>query len=64
MAGYARLRDGDVARTVEVGDDFMIDLDSDGRPLGVETLGDADWTQAIIRLAMAGTIRITSGIKP
>jgi uncharacterized protein YuzE len=64
VVGYAKLRDGNVARTVEVGDDFMIDLDADGRPLGVETIGDADWTQALVRLAMAGNIRVTSGIKP
>ena len=33
---YLRLRDGDVAGTAEIEDDVYVDLDPDGRPLGVE----------------------------
>ena len=35
---YVRLRDGRVARCVELGDCVVVDLDGSGRPLGVEII--------------------------
>lgn len=37
-ATYIRIRKGDVARTVDVSDTVMVDLDIDSNPLGVEFL--------------------------
>lgn len=48
-----------VARTIEVSDSVMVDVDAEGRPIGVETLGDADWQSALASLAMRGKVRIT-----
>jgi uncharacterized protein YuzE len=64
LAGYVRFSDREIVRTVEVGDDFHIDLDWTGCPVGIETLGDANWQDAIIRLLMAGEVRLVHGIKP
>lgn len=59
-ASYARLRpDGKVTRTVEVSDSVMVDVDADGRPVGVETLDGSDWTGALPTLAIRGRLRIT-----
>ena len=48
-----------VARTVEVSDSVMIDVDDRGRPIGVETLDGSDWPTALATLAMRGRVRIT-----
>ena len=57
---YARLLpERKVARTVEVSDDVMVDVDADGRPVGVETLDGSDWASALASLAMRGRVRIT-----
>lgn len=46
------------ARTIEVNDDVMIDIDTEGRIIGVETLDGSDWTDALITLVMNGRLRI------
>ncbi len=48
-----------VARTVEVSDSVMVDVDDQGRPVGVETLDGSDWRSALVTLAMRGRLRIT-----
>jgi uncharacterized protein YuzE len=53
---YARLRDGEVARTIEVSDDAMIDVDPEGQVIGVELLAGDDWPDVLVRLAMAGRL--------
>jgi len=60
-AGYIYLvpERGQVARTVTVSDDVMVDVDPDGRPIGVEVLDGADWAAALVTLAMRGRVRIT-----
>jgi uncharacterized protein YuzE len=60
-AGYVYLlpEHGPVARTVTVSDDVMVDVDPDGRPIGVEVLGGTDWTTALVTLAVRGRVRIT-----
>jgi uncharacterized protein YuzE len=57
-ACYAKLREGTVARTVEVSDFEMIDVDCDGQVLGVEVIGGTDWEGVLVRLAMDGRLRI------
>lgn len=64
LASYVKFSDREIARTIEVGDDFHIDLDWTGRPVGIETIGEADWRDAVIRLVMAGEVRLVHGIKP
>jgi uncharacterized protein YuzE len=63
-ASYVKLSEREIVRTIEVGDDVMIDLDWTGRPVGIETIGDGDWRDAIIRLLMAGEVRLVHGLKP
>jgi hypothetical protein len=60
QAGYARLlpEGTPVARTIEVSDSVMIDVDDQGRPIGVETLDGSDWPAALATLAMRGRVRI------
>ena len=36
---YVRVRDGEVADTVEVAEGVIVDLDREGRVLGIEILG-------------------------
>jgi uncharacterized protein YuzE len=55
-ACYAKLREGKVARTFEVSDSEMIDVDSDGQVLGVEVIGGTDWEDVLVRLAMQGRL--------
>lgn len=58
LAAYAHLREGTVARTVQVTDGVLIDLDERDRILGIETLGGEDWTEALATLAMAGRLAV------
>ena len=60
-AGYVYLMpERPVARTIEVGDSMMVDVDAEGRPVGVEMLGGMDdWPTALASLAMRGRVRIT-----
>jgi uncharacterized protein YuzE len=57
-ATYAKLREGKVARTVEVSDSEMVDVDSDGCVLGIEVLGGTDWEGVLVSLAMAGRLKV------
>jgi uncharacterized protein YuzE len=57
-ASYATLWPGDIARTVEVTEDLMVDVDADGCPLGIEVLGGTGWTQALVTLALQGRLRV------
>jgi uncharacterized protein YuzE len=56
--GYARLREGTVARTVQVTDSLLVDLDGNDRILGVETLSGEDWREALVNLAMTGRLAV------
>lgn len=57
--GYAYLRKGTVARTVQVTDSLLVDLDADDRILGVECLSkDVIWQDALITLAMVGRLAV------
>lgn len=47
-----------VARTVEVSDSVMVDVDAVGRVIGVEVLDGSDWTGALVTLAMSGKLRM------
>ena len=58
QAAYARLREGTVARTIQVTDSILVDLDGRDRILGVETLSGEDWTSALATLAMTGRLAI------
>lgn len=53
---YARLRQGDAARTVTVTDAIMVDVDAGGCVLGIEMLSDTDWPGVLTRLAMEGRL--------
>lgn len=55
---YERLREGAVARTIEVSDSVMVDVDSDGLVLGVEVLDGGDWRDALANLARAGRLAV------
>ena len=57
-ATYAYLRSGEVARTIEVNPDIMVDLDAQDRILGVEVLGGTDWEAGLTTLAMTGRLTI------
>jgi uncharacterized protein YuzE len=62
QAGYAYLLPEPrprIVRTVFLGEDILIDLDADGRPVGIEWLGEGDWTAALARAAMAGRLRVS-----
>jgi len=56
--GYTHLREGAIARTVEVTGSIMIDVDAEDRILGVETLGGEDWRDALATLAMSGRLTV------
>jgi uncharacterized protein YuzE len=60
-AGYVYLlpEETPFGRTVEVSESVIVDVDPDGRPIGVEVLGSADWQSALVTLAMRGRVRIT-----
>lgn len=56
---YATLRQGEHARTVPVTpevDSAMIDVDAEGRVLGVELLSGTDWEAVLVSLAMDGRL--------
>ena len=58
-ASYAYLRpDFEIARTIEVTSSVMVDVDAEGRLVGVETLDGSDWTGALATLAIQGRLRI------
>ena len=49
---------GGVSRTVEAAEGINVDLDADGRVLGIEVIGDGDWTDGLVALAMTGRLRV------
>jgi uncharacterized protein YuzE len=51
---------GGVARTIEVTDSIMVDVDVEGRVLGVEVIGDGNWVDGIVKLVMIGRLRVVS----
>ncbi len=57
-AAYARLHEGTIARTVQVTEDILVDLDDGDRILGVETFGDVDWRNGLATLAMTGRLTV------
>jgi uncharacterized protein YuzE len=56
-ASYTYLLEGNVSRTVAVSESLNVDVGADGRLLGVEVIGDGDWTAALVTLAMRGGSR-------
>lgn len=58
IPAYASLHSGVIARTVEVSDSVMVDVDARDCVLGVETLGGEDWRDALVTLAMAGRLAV------
>jgi uncharacterized protein YuzE len=50
--------DGGVVRTVEATEWIWVDVDSDGRVLGVEVIGDGNWLDGLAALAMTGRLRV------
>jgi len=50
---------GSVARTLEVGPSANVDVDADGRVLGVEIIGDGEWRDALVTLVMQGRLIAT-----
>lgn len=40
---YLTLREGTAAETIEIEESVYVDLDDDGRPLGIEFIGGADF---------------------
>jgi uncharacterized protein YuzE len=55
---YARLREGQIARTVQATESLLVDLDGNDRILGVETLNGEDWCDALVNLAMTGRLAV------
>ena len=57
---YAYLHGGQVHRTIEVGTTWHVDLDKDGRIVGVETMAaDKDFRDALVLLAIDGQLVLT-----
>lgn len=52
--------DGGVASTVEVSDRYHVDLSADRTVLGVEVIGEGNWTDALVALAMQGRVRVAA----
>jgi uncharacterized protein YuzE len=50
--------DGGVARTVEATESIWVDVDKDGTVLGVEVIGEGNWTDGLVALAMQGRLRV------
>ena len=48
---YVRIADGRIARSVEIGDCVVVDLDADGRPRGVEIISPGRPFAPYLRLA-------------
>lgn len=57
-ASYATLADGDIARTVEATGSIMVDVDAEGKVLGVEVIGKGSWLDGLAALAIQGRLRV------
>lgn len=55
---YVRLFEGEIARTAEVADDILVDVDAVGQVLGIEVLGGRNWVDGLAALAMTGRLRV------
>jgi hypothetical protein len=55
---YTYLRNTPVARTVQVSDGIMVDLDERDRVVGVESISGEDWRDGLAALAMAGRLAV------
>ena len=51
VAAYIRIKEGEVARTEEVGEENFIDLDKNGELLGVEILNFEEASKLLPKLA-------------
>ncbi len=49
---------GGIASTVEVGDSIHVDIAADRTVLGVEVIGDGNWVDGLVSLAMQGRLRV------
>lgn len=56
--------DGGVASTVEAGDGIHVDLAADRAVLGVEVIGDGNWVDGLVSLAMQGRLRVAPAGAP
>lgn len=50
--------DGGVASTIEATDSIHVDIGADRTILGVEVIGDGNWVDGLVALAMKGRLRI------
>jgi uncharacterized protein YuzE len=49
---------GGVARTIEATEGIMVDVDANGTVLGIEVIGDGNWVDGLVALAMTGRLRV------
>lgn len=49
---------GGVASTVEVGDSIHVDLGADRTVLGIEVIGEGNWVNGLVALAMQGRLQV------
>jgi uncharacterized protein YuzE len=61
IATYVQMRQADVARTIEVTESVMIDVDSSNAIIGIEVIGGVDWASALMKLAVVGRLVVTPG---
>ena len=50
--------DGGAASTVEVNDSIHVDIAADRTVLGVEVIGEGNWVDGLVALAMQGRLRV------
>lgn len=50
--------DGGVARTIEATESIWVDVDTDGKVLGIEVIGEGNWVDGLAALAMKGRLRV------
>ena len=66
-ASYATLAPGGippggVARTIEAAEGIMVDVGVDGTVLGVEVIGEGNWVDGLVALAMTGRLRVAPAL--
>jgi uncharacterized protein YuzE len=49
---------GGVARTIEATESVLVDVDTEGKVLGVEVIGEGNWLDGLAALAMKGRLRV------
>ena len=49
---------GGVACTVEATERIWVDVDADGTVVGVEVIGEGNWVDGLVALAMTGRLRV------